>query len=321
MRYLVVSSQTLGSEVLTNALEERNGEPSARFHLLVPPSHPVSAWTWSEGADHALAERRLQEALEDLRSRGLEVTGEVGDVDPLEAVGDVLRRDGGFDEIVLCTLAPGVSRRVGQDLPHRIEKRFSLPVRHVVASLTRSHRGQQIPQAGTYIIDRANSSVAFVARFLTITKVRGRFADFAGELHIGEVPEESSVAITIDASSVSTGDDRRDVHLRSADFLDVEHYPTMSFSSTRLEPHAEEAWKVHGDLTLHGTTRSVTLEVEFTGVAATDAGEHRAGFTASAVVDREDWGLTWNQVLDAGGVLIGKRIHIELDVQVVRRPA
>jgi len=322
VRYLVVSRQTLGSEVLTDALVERNGGGDTRFHLVVTPSHRTSDWTWTEGADHAVADRRLHETIEELRSRGLEVTGEVGDADPIEAVGDVLRREpGAFDEIILCTLAPGLSRRVGQDLPHRLERRWSVPVHHVVASLTRVHAGQQIPQAGTYVIDRANSSVAFVARFLTISKVRGRFADYAGKLVIAEVPEESSVAITIDTRSVSTGDDRRDTHLRSADFLDVEHYPTMSFSSTRIEPHAEPTWRVYGDLTLHGVTRAVTLDVEFTGVAVTEAGEQRAGFTAATVIDREDWGLTWNEVLDAGGVLIGRKVHVELDVQVVRERA
>ncbi|MGH9189985.1 MAG: YceI family protein [Acidimicrobiales bacterium] len=287
----------------------------------MPPSHSPGAWIWSEGADHAKAEHHLKQALEDLRSRGLDVTGEVGDANPLEAIGDVLRREpAGFEEIVMCTLAPGLSRRVGRDLPHRIERTFSLPVHQVTASLTRSYRGQEIPQPGTYAIDRTNSSIAFVARFLMISKVRGRFGHFAGELHIAEVPEDSSVRITIDATSVSTDDSRRDAHLRSADFLDVDRYPTLTFTSTGVEPRAEAVWRVEGDLTLHGTTRSIGLDVEFTGVAGADIGEHRAGFSASAALDREDWGLTWNQPLDAGGVLIGRKVHIELDVQVVRTP-
>lgn len=319
MRCLVVYDQTLGSEVLLQALEERNRDGLTSFHLLVPPSHSPDTWTWSEGADHAVAERRLHRAIEELRSRGLDVNGEVGDADPVGAVGDVLRRQAtGFDQILLCTLPPNLSRRVGQDLAHRVGRVSSLPVSHVVVSLTRPYRDQEIPQAGTYVIDRANSSVAFVARFLMITKVRGRFTDFAGELHITELPEDSSVSIVVEAASVSTGDDRRDAHLRGADFLDVERHPTMSFYSASVEPHTDQNWQVRGDLTLHGTTHPVVLDVEFTGAAATDIGEHRAGFSATAVIDREEWGLTWNQALDAGGVLVGRRVHIEIDVQAVR---
>jgi polyisoprenoid-binding protein YceI len=320
VRYLVVGNQTLGSSALLTCMQEARDRHESRFHLLVPATHPAAQWTWTESDDHATAEVRLKEALEDLRAEGFEVTGEVGDANPVNAIGDVLRREpDAFDEVLLSTLPPGLSRWLGEDLPHRVERTFGLPLTCVVADLTRPHRGRDIPQPGTYDIDVAHSSVEFVARVLTISKIRGRFAHFSGTLHVAEVPEESSVAIRIEATSIDTSEWRRDAHLRSADFLDVNNHPELTFQSTAVEPAEDARWRVTGNLTLRGVAHPVVLEVEFIGVAVTAAGEQRIGFSASAEVDREAWGLTWNRVVETGGVLVGRRVQIELNVQAVRR--
>ena len=317
--YLVVGDQTLGSQAVLDELARcRQAEPSV-FHLVGPAAHSTGGWTWNEGVDHASAEHRLEEVLGELEGAGLEATGEVGDPSPVQAIGDVLRRHPGeFDCIILSTVPPGLSRRMGQDVGHRVERSFSLPVRHLVVPLTRPYRGQEIPAAGRYRLDQMHSSVEFSVRFLMISRVRGRFTDFTGNLEVADDPEESSVVILIQAASIHTGHDERDAHLRSADFLDVRHYPVVRFTSTAVEPGEGAYWRVRGDLELRGVTRPVELDVELHGVAGTDWAEPRAAFSASAEIDREEWGLTWNQPLETGGVLIGKRVHVELDVHAVR---
>ncbi len=317
-RYLVVCDQTLESHKLLAYMQELGNAGPCSYHILSPASHPGRTWTWTEHADEARAQERLDNALERFRARGLDVTGEVGELNPVSALADALLREPDtFVGIVLCTPPLG-AQRLGQDLLQRIERAITLPVNHVVASATRPHGGGEIPEAGTYEIDPAHSSVEFVARFLTITKIRGRFTDFSGLLRIADVPEESSVSITIDAESVITDNPRRDAHLRSPDFLDVERYPTVMFASTRIESLTDEIWKVAGDLTLHGVTRPVGLDVDFDGIVLTPAGEQRAGFSASTEIDRDEWGVSWNEVLETGGLLVGKRLSVELIVQAVR---
>jgi polyisoprenoid-binding protein YceI len=318
-RYLVVGDQTLGSHAVLDELVERQAREACRFHIVVPASHPARGWTWNEGTDHAAAEHHLKRVLTGLQAVGLEATGEVGDPSPVQAVGDVLRRQpGDFDSIILATLPPGLSRRVGQDISQRVERNFSLPVHHLVVPLTRPYGDQEIPAVGTYRLDPHHSSVEFVVRFLMISRVRGRFTQFSGTMDVADRPEDSSVEILIDAASIDTGHDERDSHLRSADFLDVEHHPVIRFTSTAVELSAGESWRVRGDLDLRGVRRPVELDTEFHGVAGVEWGAPRAGFSASGEFDREEWGLTWNQPLDTGGVLIGKTVHIELNVQVVR---
>lgn len=320
VRYLVVGNQTLGSQTLLARLRRARERGECSFHVLVPASQAGGTWTWTEGGDRAAAEAGLKEFLDGLRALGVEATGEVGDADPVVAIGDFLTREPeSVDEIILSTLPPGMSRWLGQDVPRRVERAFRVPLTHVVAPLMRVHRGQQIPLAGTYDIDAAHSSVEFVARFLTISRIRGRFTDFSGTIEVEEAPEESSVDITIEATSIDTADWRRDAHLRSADFLDVNAYPTLGFHSTSVGPGVAGRWEVTGDLTLRGVTRPVVLDVEFFGVAVPDSGEQRLGFAATAEIDREAWGLTWNRVVETGGVLVGRRVEIELDVQARRR--
>ena len=182
-------------------------------------------------------------------------------------------------------------------------------------ALTRQYEGTSVPLAGEYQIDAAHSTVEFVAKHLMVAKVRGRFAAFSGTVTIAEVPEESHVEVTIDAASVSTGNPDRDAHLRSPDFFDVEQFPTLSFRSTSVEHAGGDDWKVTGDLTLHGVTKPVVLDVEFSGASPTPWGTRAIGFAASTEVDREEWGLTWNAALETGGVVVSKKVRLELEVE------
>jgi polyisoprenoid-binding protein YceI len=174
-----------------------------------------------------------------------------------------------------------------------------------------------VPVAGSWQIDRSHTSVEFVARHLMIAKVRGRFTDVAGTIEIGEAPEESSAHVTIQAASISTGDDARDAHLRSPDFLDAERFPTLEFHSTAVK-HEGSDWLIAGDLTVRDVTRPVVLDVEFVGAATDPFGNSKIAFSASSQVNREDFGLTWNAPLETGGVLVGPKVRIELNVEAVR---
>jgi polyisoprenoid-binding protein YceI len=186
------------------------------------------------------------------------------------------------------------------------------------ATLTRDYQGAVVPATGVYDLDQAHTTVEFIARHLMITKVRGRFASFSGSVSVAEVPEESSVEVTIDASSVNTSQDQRDAHLRSPDFFDVETYPTLAFKSTSVELDGD-SWKVTGNLTVRDVTRPVVLDVEFDGANTTPWGSQAVAFSASTEIDREDWGLTYNQALETGGVVVGKKIRIELNVEATLR--
>lgn len=185
--------------------------------------------------------------------------------------------------------------------------------------LTREYEGTQIPAPGVYDIDSKHATAEFVARHLMISKVRGRLDDISGTIRIGEVPEDSSVEVTIAASSVHTGDEQRDTHLRSEDFFDVENHPTWTFKSTAVEHAGGGGWKVSGDLTIRGTTRPVVLDTEFDGAHPTPWGPNAIAFSASTEIDREDWGLTWNMALETGGVMVGKKVRIELSVEAHAR--
>ena len=182
---------------------------------------------------------------------------------------------------------------------------------------SRTYEGAELPLPGTYDIDVSHTSVGFVARHLMVSKTRGQFPVVSGSITIGENPADSTVEVSIDASGVETGDERRDEHLRSADFFDVEQYPTISFRSTRVTPAAAGHFDVDGDLTVRGVTRPVRLQVTFEGAVTDPWGNIRGGFAASTEIDREDFGLTWNQVLEGGGVIVGKKINIEIEAEAV----
>lgn len=175
----------------------------------------------------------------------------------------------------------------------------------------------ELPPAGTYRFDPNHTSVAFVGRHLMITKVRGTFRAFDGTVEIADAPERSGVTVEIDAASLDTGLAMRDDHLRSPDFLDVEAHPTITFRSTRVELTGSDTFDLHGDLTIRDTTKPVTLHASYSGTGSMD-GDVRAGFDAYADIDREDWGMTWNQALEAGGFMVSKKVRIELVVQLVK---
>lgn len=187
-------------------------------------------------------------------------------------------------------------------------------------SSLRTFQDLAVPQAGTYEIDPSHSVVEFGVRHLGLAKVRGRFNSFAGTIVIGDDPTDSRVDVTIDAASIDTRDEKRDQHLRSPDFLDAENHPTLEFHSRRVTLEGEHP-RVEGDLTVRGVTRPVTLDLEFEGAASDPWGNHRIGVSATTEVNRDDFGLTWNQALESGGWLVGKQIRIELSVEAVRKEA
>ena len=172
----------------------------------------------------------------------------------------------------------------------------------------------------TYTIDPAHSGAHFTVRHMMITNVRGGFKKVTGTVvHDPENPADSSVQAEIDSASISTNDDQRDAHLRSADFLDVEKFPTITFRSTRVTPEDDGEWKLAGDLTIHGVTRPVVLDLEELGQESKDPwGNFRVGASAKTKIKRSDFGLTWNAALEAGGLLVGDELKIELDLSLVK---
>ena len=186
------------------------------------------------------------------------------------------------------------------------------------ATLTRSTDGTTVPAPGTYQIDPSHSSADFQVRHLGLSKVRGGFGDFAGTVTIADDPTESSVVVDLEAASFSTGAEDRDAHVKSADFLDVETYPQLTFRSTAVRQSGDD-WKVDGELTIKDVTRPVTLDVEFEGAGQDPWGNGRIAFSATTEIDREDFGITWNQALETGGVLVGKVVKIIIDVQAVEQ--
>ncbi|HET9547190.1 MAG TPA: YceI family protein [Desertimonas sp.] len=190
-----------------------------------------------------------------------------------------------------------------------------MPARTV--SVLRTHDDRLIPVAGVYEIDGAHTAAEFVGRHLMITKVRGRFSDVRGRITIADEPEKSHVEVEIGAASLSTGNDDPDTHLRSGDFFDVDHFPTITFRSTSVRAKPDSTWEVAGDLTVRDTTRPVTLQVDFDGADVSPVDDERIGFSAFTEVTREDFGLAWNMALETGGLLVGKTARIELSVQAI----
>jgi polyisoprenoid-binding protein YceI len=184
---------------------------------------------------------------------------------------------------------------------------------------TRTLDGVAIPEAGTFALDAAHTTVGFVARHLMVSKVRGSFGEVAGTIVIGEDPLASSVEVSIKADSITTGQADRDAHLRSADFLDIEKHPELTFASTRVVPQGGNEFTVVGNLAINGVSREVELAVEFEGVAKSPWGQEVIGFAATTEIDREEFGITWNAALETGGVLVGKKIKIEIEAEAIRQ--
>jgi len=172
----------------------------------------------------------------------------------------------------------------------------------------------------TWEIDPAHSGVRFSVRHMMVSTVRGEFGKFTGRVELDEAdPTGSSVQATIDATAVDTHDAQRDAHLRSADFLDVERFPTLEFKSTRITNVGPDTYDLTGQLTLHGVTREITLRVEEAGTEGKDPwGKVRRGASATGKINRKDYGLNWNQALETGGILVGDEVKLTIDVELVK---
>lgn len=178
-----------------------------------------------------------------------------------------------------------------------------------------SHTDQSIPdyRVGTWDIDPVHSEVSFSVRHLMVSNVRGRFARYSGTIETAGNLLDSQVAVTIDATSIDTGQPQRDAHIRSADFFDVEHHPTWTFHSTRLRRDGHD-YVLDGELTIKGAARTVSLLLELNGFGSDGLGGHRAGFTASTTIDRNDYGVDITMPLDGGGVVVGNQVHVHLEI-------
>jgi polyisoprenoid-binding protein YceI len=172
---------------------------------------------------------------------------------------------------------------------------------------------------GDYVLDEAHTRIGFVARQAMVTKVRGQFHEFDGNAHLdGDDPSKSSVQLTIQAKSIQTHNELRDEHLRSH-FLDVPNYPTVSFTSTEVEQVNETSVIVTGDLTIRGVTKPVSVEMVLTGAENDSRGNFGVGFEGTAIINRKDWGVSWNAVVEGGGVLVSEQVMLEFEVAAIRR--
>jgi len=176
--------------------------------------------------------------------------------------------------------------------------------------------------AQTWQIDKAHSDIHFTVRHMVITKVRGRFLKWDGTLTLDEQDlSKSRVEVAIDAASISTNDEKRDAHLRSADFLDAEKFPQLTFKSTKVEVGKGDKLFVTGNLTIRDVTKAVTIEVEKLGKAKDPWGNNKIAFNGKVTIEREEYGAKWNQALEAGGWLVGKQVEVDLEIQAVAPPA
>ena len=175
--------------------------------------------------------------------------------------------------------------------------------------------GVVLPSIGKYELDVGHSTVEFVARYMMVSKVRGRFTDFSGTIEVSETPEDSSVQVEIKAGSIQSNTEKRDEHLASGDFLEVETYPVLSFTSTAVRPTGGSSFEVDGALTIKDVTKPVTLACEFVGAGFDMQGNPVFGVSAKTTIDRDDWNVTWNMALETGGVLVGKSIDIEIEIE------
>lgn len=171
----------------------------------------------------------------------------------------------------------------------------------------------------THTIDPSHTRLGFRARHAMVTNVRGGFTGFEGEARVNrENPQDSAVKVVIQASTVETGSADRDNHLRSADFFNVEEFPTLTFASTDVKHDGDDTWTITGDLTIKDVTKPVTIEFEETGTATDPFGNERTGFEGSVAISRKDWGLTWNAGLEAGGVLVSDKIKLDFDISAIK---
>ncbi len=171
--------------------------------------------------------------------------------------------------------------------------------------------------SGDYTLDPSHTRIGFSARHAMVTKVRGNFDEFEGSAHVDTAnPANSSVTVTIEAASVTTGNEQRDGHLKTPDFFDIANYPQITFVSTDVERDGAE-WAITGDLTINGVTKSVTIPFEETGSAKDPFGNTRVGFEGEVTIDRTDWNLSFNAALETGGVLVSEKVKLEFDISAI----
>ncbi|MGR6972912.1 YceI family protein [Streptomyces cynarae] len=173
---------------------------------------------------------------------------------------------------------------------------------------------------GEYTLDPAHSTIGFVARHAMVTNVKGSFKDFTGTLHLdGSDPSKSTASIDVKMDSIETGSADRDNHLKSSDFFRIDEHPTMTFRSTRAEALGGDDYRITGDLTILGTTKPITIDLEFNGAAKDPFGNERVGFEGKAEILRSEWGLTWNAALETGGVLVSDKIKLVFDISAIKQ--
>ncbi|MEI5101372.1 YceI family protein [Streptomyces sp. PmtG] len=172
---------------------------------------------------------------------------------------------------------------------------------------------------GEYTLDPSHSSIGFVARHAMVTNVKGSFLDFSGSLRLdGADPSASTASIDVTMDSIDTGNADRDGHLKSADFFKTDEFPQMTFRSTKVEAAGGDDYRVTGDLTILGTTKPITIALEFNGAAKDPFGNERVGFEGKAELLRSEWGLTWNAALETGGVLVSDKIKLNFDISAIK---
>lgn len=175
---------------------------------------------------------------------------------------------------------------------------------------------------GDYTVDAAHSSLGFTARHAMVTNVKGSFSDFEGTLHLdGADPTASTASFDVRMDSISTGSADRDTHLKSADFFDIEQHPAMTFRSTKAEALGGTSYRITGDLSILGTTKPISIDLEFNGFAKDPFGNERVGFEGTGELLRSEWGLTWNAALETGGVLVSDRIKLNFDLSAIKKSA
>ena len=186
-----------------------------------------------------------------------------------------------------------------------------------MAQAVREIRDVSIPPAGKYELDASHTEVGFVARHM-LTKTRGRFTEFTGSIEVGDSPESSSVQVEVKTDSVQTNFEQRDNHLKSADFFESDEYPVMSFRSTAIRHTGDSSFELDGDLTIKDVTKPITLKGEFNGWGKDPFDNTKIFAEASTTVEREDWDLTWNVAVETGGLLVGKKVDIVIDVEAIK---
>ncbi|MGC9379300.1 YceI family protein [Streptomyces sp. MH13] len=173
---------------------------------------------------------------------------------------------------------------------------------------------------GEYTIDPAHTTIGFTARHAMVTNVKGKFLDFSGALHLdGTDPTRSTASLDITMDSIDTGSADRDGHLKSSDFFKTDEFPRMTFRSTKAEALGGDDYRITGDLTILGTTRALTIDLEFNGAAKDPFGNERVGFEGKAEIKRSEWGLTWNAALETGGVLVSDKIKLNFDISAIKQ--